>query len=233
METALNSRNTIYKKICLVIVAIYVGVTIYTMITGAIDKDFFVLFFSACSVLVLFLPSLACRLFKLKPCYDLYMVYYLFFFFCLPFGNSLEAIAWLPGFDKILHFSSGFVGAVTALVAYRILRRKEPFSVKREFATMAWFSFCVNVTIAAVWELYEYAIFYFLHIDAINFATTGINDTMQDILVCLIGGIVLILLFARYCKKDKAEFFAHSFQNFCVVNDMPEDTRLSAPPREA
>jgi hypothetical protein len=54
--------------------------------------------------------------------------------------------------------------------------------------------------LATMWEVYEYASSIIFNIDPQNNLTTGVNDTMQDIIVALIGTILFNIMCLRNVK---------------------------------
>lgn len=71
---------------------------------------------------------------------------------------------------------------------------------------MCIFINAVNATIALLWEFYEYALLVFFQYDAIR-NVTGVHDTMTDMLVAVIGGILLTIYLVRFDQSSKDHFF--------------------------
>ena len=88
-----------------------------------------------------------------------------------------------------------------AYMLYKHLLRNE----KRKIV-MCIFINAVNATIALLWEFYEYALLVFFQYDAIR-NVTGVHDTMTDMLVAVIGGILLTIYLVRFDQSSKDHFF--------------------------
>ena len=60
----------------------------------------------------------------------------------------------------------------------------------------------ITLAIASLWECFEYCANILFGGDAQRVATTGVNDTMQDIIVAFIGSIIVSLIYSFECKTD-------------------------------
>ncbi|MGI6030101.1 MAG: hypothetical protein ACOX7F_01205 [Eubacteriales bacterium] len=105
-------------------------------------------------------------------------------------GMALQAYHWLPLYDKFTHGLSGVIFALVGLVLYYMARPGQKRQGE-DWLQAALFSFCFAMTTAGVWELYEYFLSFVMDTDPQNVLTTGVGDTMQDMLACLIGAVVL------------------------------------------
>ena len=72
--------------------------------------------------------------------------------------------------------------------------------------------------IAFLWECFEFACLIFLNIDAINHYTQGVYDTMTDMIVCFLGGLVFLALLTRQERKGKKDPLIQSLQVFYETN---------------
>ena len=74
-----------------------------------------------------------------------------------------------------------------------ILKRSSKLDSIQEWHIFLVFVNAVNTAIAVYWEFYEYAMLIFFNNDAINHYTSGVHDTITDMLVCVAGGLVCLL----------------------------------------
>ena len=58
----------------------------------------------------------------------------------------------------------------------------------------------------------------FLKIDAINHYTQGVYDTMTDMIVCFLGGLIFLFLLTRSERKGKKDPLLHSLETFYKTN---------------
>lgn len=122
--------------------------------------------------------------------------YYLFIFLAYFLGCvvNLYKITWW--YDIFVHFYSGFF---TFFVALFILDKVNIGKVSIGFKM--FFSFLVVMMIAGVWELFEFAVDRLLDLNLQHYLDTGVSDTMMDMLVAFIGGILSIV--GYYIVKRK------------------------------
>ena len=127
------------------------------------------------------------------------IVFYVFCFFAVGFASLLGGYDLIPIWDKLLHFFSGFLFAALGLVVYYACkpgREIEP----REAAIPALFAWMFAVLSAVVWEIFEYVVSFFGP-DPQKVAETGIHDTMGDMIVCLLGGLITGFACLRYVRS--------------------------------
>lgn len=65
---------------------------------------------------------------------------------------------------------------------------------------------------------FEFACLIFLKIDAINHYTQGVYDTMTDMIVCFLGGLVFLTLLTRHERKGKNDPLTASLKTFYQTN---------------
>lgn len=114
------------------------------------------------------------------------MMYYIFIFLADFLGcvvNLYNTIYW---YDLLVHFLSGIATFILGLIIYKhITKEKKNKQLK--------IIFCLGTVaiIAIIWELFEYFIDTFIGMDLQHTLDTGVSDTMQDMLVALLGGLLL------------------------------------------
>ena len=83
---------------------------------------------------------------------------------------------------------------------------------------VCWFSVSFTMLVAVGWEIFEYAINLVLHNDPQKVAETGVNDTMLDMIVCLVGALCLLPSFFAYFRKGKTGFFMKLAESFFALS---------------
>ena len=71
---------------------------------------------------------------------------------------------------------------------------------------------------ACFWEICEYTLDLVVHNDPQKVLTTGIHDTMQDMIVCTIGALLMFIPYYLYYKKKKVGFIMGGFERMVQVN---------------
>ena len=202
-----------YRNVLLVTQIIYILFGIGIAVVG-------ILYHSAYTALnamgtLLFVPALAlvrhfCRI---QGGYQLETYLYFFTFLSWTLGGAGSVYGLLPGYDKVVHCLSGLFVSIFALALYRILEGKHSREGENP-ATACVFVFAASMAVAGIFELIEYTLAPIMGRDLQHVQDTGVGDTMQDMLVCLVGTIVFIFLMIRNIHgkhdpfTDSAEVFA-------------------------
>lgn len=146
-----------------------------------------------------------------------YMKFYIlsnvFTYFASVWGGALDAYR-LYGFDKALHFSSGWLITTAAVILYFTIKGDRKFQSKREFAIFLIFINAVNMAVAQLWEFYEYVMLIFFKNDCINHYTQGVHDSITDMLCATVAGIGLTVFLVLYYKNGRRSFFVNIYEKF-------------------
>jgi putative membrane protein len=97
-------------------------------------------------------------------------------------------------YDKIGHFMQGFG---PAMIAREIISRCSPL---KKGGWLGIFSWCVAMTLTALYEIFEMIVSCILHGTANAFLGTQgyVWDTQTDMLMCLVGATVALILLSKY-----------------------------------
>ena len=157
------------------------------------------------AVSCLILPILF-KCFKLKITFNMYLLNILFVFISNVWGSMLDGYS-IAYFDKILHFSSGILLTNLSFMIYILLISKINLN-KNEIYLCILFIHSLNMMIAELWEFIEFGGLIFLNNDAIHHYSSGVYDSMQDMLVAYIGGIIVsIFIYFDFKNKKKSIFY--------------------------
>ena len=174
-----------------------------------------VLYIGTLAFVAVLTPCIVPLIFKLchwNVVYEIYILSNVFTYFASVWGGALDAYR-LYGFDKALHFSSGWLITTAAVILYFTIKGDRKFQSKREFAIFLIFINAVNMAVAQLWEFYEYVMLIFFKNDCINHYTQGVHDSITDMLCATVAGIGLTVLF--YIIKMEEEVFLSIFmRNF-------------------
>ncbi len=179
----------------LVYYLITLGVTIWVM-NG--QESLYLLLLLVAAWGLPMVPRLFCHVFGL-PKLDAAEIAFDAFILCsVVFGSILGGYQKIPYYDKLLHSVSGFLLAVVGALVY--YWKKPGRTIEAADAPLAsLFAGMFAVASAALWEIYEFALS-FWGIDPQQTARTGVGDTMWDIIVCTIGGLLTAAACYRYIK---------------------------------
>ncbi len=154
---------------------------------------------------VLLAPWLIDKILHYKMSETLKFVYYLFTFACVILGSVLNLynIPETRCFDKVTHFISGFL---TSIVALMILKYGKVKTEKKWFVPI--FIILFSVGIAGIWEFFEYFMDMITGGDTQHVLTTGVGDSMDDMLVATLASILFSIYYyyqVHYAKKNQIE----------------------------
>ena len=188
-------RKVIAKfNILLVIIAV-IGSYYYVFTRdnqlGLILKD-------ASILITITLPYIIEKIFKTKISIVIKTTYIVFIFIAQFLGVTVELYNHISWFDKFTHWLSGII---TALLSLSLLSKFKLYNKKNVLFNIIWM-ISITLAIASLWECFEYGANILFGGDAQRVATTGVNDTMQDIIVAFIGSIIVSLIYSFECKTD-------------------------------
>lgn len=114
------------------------------------------------------------------------------FVFCAHFlGVTVELYNEFTYYDKITHTISG---VLTSLLALLLLKQLGMYDENKVFFNIL-FIISITLSVAVCWEFFEYIANIFFGGDAQRVSKTGVNDTMQDMLVAFIGSIFVSIVY--------------------------------------
>ena len=195
-----KKTNFIYKS-CILIYLISLVSAFYLNWGG----KYFSMTIVAC--LTPFIMPLLMKLLKIEVPQEFYIINIIFVYFASLWGSCLGGYH-LPYFDKFTHFFSGIIFCEIAYIFYKHFLPNE----KRKFLMFIFIN-ALNAMIALFWEFYEYALLIFFNYDAINHYSTGIHDSITDMLVAVIGSFILSLYLTHYDQRNDNHFFIKLAKN--------------------
>ncbi len=161
-------------------------------------------------IFVLFIPRIINKIFKLKISPYMEFVYVVFIILAQFLGSVVNLYNSVWWFDLFTHFLSGILTSVLALV---IMDWFGVYNKKNKWFN-ALFIICFTLMVASLWEFIEFGAFVFLKMDVQHHLTTGVFDTMEDMLVAFLGSIIVSVSYLVESKVSKSGFLKK------VVNDL-------------
>ena len=180
------------KKVWYGSIVLYIGTLAFAFGYNLYTKDYHSVGMAFVAVLTPCIVPLIFKLCHWNKVYEIYILSNVFTYFASVWGGSLNAYR-IYGFDKILHFSSGWLIATAAVVLY--------------FTIFLIFINAVNMAVAQLWEFYEYAMLIFFKNDCINHYTQGVHDSITDMLCAAVAGICLTVFLVLYYKNGRKKLF--------------------------
>ena len=156
-------------------------------------------------ILTAFIPTLARKFFHLQISYTMELVYLIFIFFGHFVGSIMGVYNQIFIYDKIIHTLSGVLTALFALV---LLKNMKLYDF-HHFLFNVLFMIVFTIAIAGVWEIFEFTNDAIFQADAQHVMTTGVDDTMLDMIVALLGSVIVVVIYGiEYFLKKKGFIYA-------------------------
>ncbi len=152
--------------------------------------------------------------YKLYPTYRLLAIFFIFFILSYNIGIVFEGYHKFKYYDKFVHFLSGFLTTVIGMCIYYYLVKFE----EKYWHAAILFALFFSVTVGVIWEVLEYMVYIFTGDDPQNTLTTGVNDTMQDLLLCVTSSSITSLVYFLYYAKGIKIFNYPIIKEFCELN---------------
>lgn len=187
---------------------------VYYNIANGYSQAMFMCFVSAALMVV---APLAFKIMKWKPVYEIYTLTLVFIAIASLFGSSLRFYKLYIFWDKLAHTFSGVLGILFGYILFCSLK-KVAFADKKDVPLLLIFVNAVNISIAALWEQYEYLCLLIADYDAINHYSSGVHDSMGDIGVCIIGGLITTLFIIQRYRSGKGNFITNIYEKFYNLN---------------
>ena len=143
-------------------------------------------------------PHVLYRLCRLRPVYLLEVVFDGFVLAAVSFASLFGGYELIPYWDKILHFLSGFLFAVLGTAVYFANKPGNALDPADAF-NAALYTWMFAMMSAVLWEIWEYLVS-FSGADPQQVALTGVGDTMGDVIVCTIGGLITAVSCWKYLR---------------------------------
>lgn len=163
------------------------------------------------------LVPFAFRLLKWNMTFEVKVVNIIFMLFASVMGSCFHWYRF-PYFDKVLHFSSGLFGTIVAILLFCIIKQQKKITDKQDYSIFLIFINAVNMCIALLWEFYEYAMLVLFNNDAINHFTTGVHDSITDMMCATVAGLLITVLVYRYNTTGKSNFFIRLYETMYDEN---------------
>lgn len=162
---------------------------------------------------VMFLPTLIERRFKIEIPGFMYIVFIIFLYGAIYLGEVRSFYYKIPNWDTILHTFSGAMLGALGFVVVDILNKSKRVKLMLSPLFVSIFALCFAVTLGVLWEFYEYTFDGILGLNMQKFALENgtplvgreaLQDTMEDLLVDAAGALVIAAIGFINLKKKKA-----------------------------
>jgi len=182
------------KKINIFLTSIIIIVSIITVLFNSSDNVAVVLK-DLSVILTITAPLIFEKAFKTKLTEGFKLIWIIFVFMAHYLGVILGVYDIFLGFDKITHTISGLL---TAYVAMMVLSKVKIKSINFSILFIVSFSALCAVS----WEIFEFVCNILVGGDAQKVLETGVDDTMLDMIVALVGSLIFSLWYTVYKRAS-------------------------------
>lgn len=148
---------------------------------------------------IIMIPYLLDKIFHYQMKEGLQLGYYLFILISLALGSVLGLYHKIAWFDLLAHFLTGIVSSLASL----IILQKYNLIQKKNAGFIFIFMIVFALGIASGWEFFEFFSDKIFGGDTQYVKLTGVDDTMEDMLIALGGSILFSGYFYIKLKKDQ------------------------------
>lgn len=199
-ESTLHSRLTTLLQIILLAGAV-----------GAVwEQQWFNAVIISGIILITLLPQLLARRFHVVIPAEFQLLTIGFVFASLFLGEVHGYYTRFWWWDIVLHTSSGFLLGIIGFLLVYVLNETEQIQLKMRPGFVAFFAFLFALGTGAVWEIFEFTVDSLFGTDMQKTMlgdSSGLTDTMWDLIVDAVGALIISVLGYGYLKAKRDESF--------------------------
>lgn len=147
---------------------------------------------------IVFMPKIF-RKFSSKVNDLIELIFLIFILFAQLLGSILHFYGIIYWYDSFMHYISGIL---TSFLAVLLLVLFNKYDEKDRIFNII-FIISITLMVAGLWEIFEFTADNLLGGDAQKVLTTGVTDTMKDIICALLGSILFSFCYLYECVKKK------------------------------
>lgn len=187
-------------KLCIsLLLLLNTGYLINMILSGMYGR----IFISLSLYITVWIPCLLRKILKINLPESMELIYLLFLFVAQFLGSIVNVYAKIYWFDSFTHFISGILTAVLSIFVLDWFHKYDSKSIWFNIFFMIAFSLMV----ASLWEFLEFTSDHIFGGDTQNVLTTGVEDTMKDMIVAFLGAILTSIYFAYEKTLNKKQLF--------------------------
>ena len=185
-----------------------------TMLIGAMLALYQRQFLMAAEIMTIlfitFLPITLGKRFHFKIPHEFELLAIIFIYASLFLGevHNYYIVYWW--WDVVLHTGSGLLLGIIGFLLVYVLNEKDDINLDLTAGFMGLFAFVFAVALGAIWEIFEYSmdILFGLDMQKTMFNdTSGLTDTMWDLIVDTVGAAIISILGYGYFRTLESDSF--------------------------
>lgn len=173
-------------------------------------------------LLLAILPAILARRARISIPAELELLAIAFIFASLFLGETRDYYNRIWWWDLALHATSGGLLGILGVLLVYVLNEIPRIEMHMQPAFVAFFAFCFAVAIGALWEIFEFAMDQLLGMNmqkAMFNDSSGLTDTMWDLIVDSVGALVVSVAGYGYMKRGAKSIVEEWIHRF--VDDNP------------
>ena len=183
------------KKINILLI-IFTLICAFITIIGELDRGIVIILKDLSIILSLFALYIAEKIFKIKINDGFKMIWIIFVFMAHYLGVIVGLYNSLEYYDKITHTISGILTAYVAIIILEHVKLKGK-------TTNILFIVSFSALCAVSWEVFEFVCNILVGGDAQKVLETGVDDTMLDMIVALLGSLLFSVWYVVNSRRLK------------------------------
>ncbi len=140
-------------------------IILITMVRQFFLGNYESVFFCLLTLLLLYIPSILQSKINIEIPPALEITIFLFIFSAEILGEINAFYVRIPGWDTMLHTINGFLAAAVGFSLVVLLNNNDKLTFELSPMFMALTAFCFSMTVASIWEFFEFGMDYFFLTD--------------------------------------------------------------------
>ena len=167
---------------------------------------------SLLGITAMLLPGMLNKKFRLSVP-SIMIIFYAVFLYCAIYLGEVRAFYYrVPHWDTTMHTFSGAALGALGFSVVSLLNKSDSAAFHLSPGFVALFSFCFALMLGVLWEIYEFAMDYFLGTNMQKFmlesgelliGQKALTDTMKDLIVDAIGAFTMSVIGYISLKYNK------------------------------
>jgi len=194
--------------ICYIIGSVISGV--YVLLSDDKSRGWF----AFAGIGFVFLPFILTKLFKVKSSYLLNTEILIFLFLAFQLGSICRWYEKYAYYDIFVHGLCGLLVTQLGLcLGWRLSNGNKSIN-----NLLIAFSAAFSLSCSEIWEIYEYCVFELIGRDMQKTMLNGTKDTMEDMIICLVGTIIMSVMIKLHLSKKYKRFSLKPLDEFYNIN---------------
>jgi len=186
-----------------------------------LTKNWLALFLVSLIIAILLSPVIFRQKMEMEIPAELHVTAVIFTFAAFYLGEIMRFYDLLWWWDIALHATAGLLMGVLGFLLVYVLNESKRVELNMTPGFIAFFAFTFAVSIGAIWEIFEFAVDQTMGTNMqkpMLGDSSGLTDTMWDMIVNTIGAAIISITGWWYLKKNRSFFVKNWIRKFIRKN---------------